>query len=74
LVCRLPAKGYGTTEFDMTPARRDALVAAGRAAAANYFDNPPRPRTDGGFSFAGPPGAAPEGTPADRMAEKMLAE
>ena len=73
-VCRLPAMGYGTTEFDMTPERRDALVAAGRAAAADYFDNPPRPRTDGGFSFAGPPGAAPEGTPADRMAEKMLAE
>lgn len=38
LVCRLPAKGYGTTEFDMSDERREALVAAGRRAAAAYFD------------------------------------
>lgn len=38
LVCRLPAKGYGTTEFDMSDERREALVAAGRRAAATYFD------------------------------------
>ncbi|MEO8369960.1 MAG: patatin-like phospholipase family protein, partial [Candidatus Solibacter sp.] len=31
-VCRLPAKGYGTTEFDMPKAKIDALVEAGRAA------------------------------------------
>ena len=31
-VCRLPAKGYGTTEFDMPEAKIKALVAAGRAA------------------------------------------
>jgi predicted acylesterase/phospholipase RssA len=31
-VCRLPAKGYGTTEFDMPQARLDALVEAGRGA------------------------------------------
>jgi predicted acylesterase/phospholipase RssA len=43
LVVRLPAKGYGTTEFDMTATRRNALVAAGRAAMADYFDNPPVP-------------------------------
>jgi predicted acylesterase/phospholipase RssA len=73
-VCRLPAKGYGTTEFDMTAERRDALVAAGRAAAAQHFDNPPRPQMDGGFSFSGPPGAAPAGTPADRLAAKLLGE
>jgi predicted acylesterase/phospholipase RssA len=73
-VCRLPAKGYGTTEFDMTPERRDALVAAGRAAAANHFDNPPQPQRDGGFSFSGPGGAPATGTPADRMAAKMLGE
>lgn len=73
-VCRLPAKGYGTTEFDMTTARRDALVAAGRAAAASHFDNPPQPQMDGGFSFSGPPGALPGSTPADRMAAKMLQE
>jgi NTE family protein len=62
LVCRLPAKGYGTTEFDMTPQRREALVAAGRAAAAAHFDSPP------GGPFAGPLA----GSPADRMAEKIL--
>ena len=37
-VCRLPAAGYGTAEFDMSPARFDALVRAGRAAARAYFD------------------------------------
>lgn len=29
-VCRLPAKGYGTTEFDMPAAKVDRLVEAGR--------------------------------------------
>jgi hypothetical protein len=38
LVVRLPAKGYGTTEFDMSEERRNALVAAGQQAMANYFD------------------------------------
>jgi NTE family protein len=40
LVVRLPAQGYGTTEFDMSDARRDALVSAGRTAMALYFDTP----------------------------------
>jgi NTE family protein len=31
-ICRLPAKGYGTTEFDMPQERLDALVEAGRNA------------------------------------------
>ena len=40
-VCRLPAKGYGTTEFEMSQQRLDALVEAGRQAMRNYFgDNP----------------------------------
>ena len=38
-VCRLPAKGYGTTEFDMTPARMNALIAAGRKAMKDYLDS-----------------------------------
>lgn len=37
-VCRLPAAGYGTAEFDMSPARFDALVQAGQRAARDYFD------------------------------------
>ncbi len=40
LVVRLPAQGYGTTEFDMSDERRDALVRAGRDALALYFDTP----------------------------------
>ena len=39
LVARLPAAGYGTTEFDMSDDRRDALVEAGRNAMALYLDN-----------------------------------
>lgn len=38
LVVRLPAKGYGTTEFVMSDQRRTALVEAGRAAMTAYFD------------------------------------
>jgi predicted acylesterase/phospholipase RssA len=36
-VCRLPAKGYGTMEFDMSDARRDALIEGGRQALDAYF-------------------------------------
>jgi hypothetical protein len=38
-ICRLPARGYGTTEFDMSDARLQALVSAGRKAMKAYFDN-----------------------------------
>lgn len=38
LVARLPAGGYGTTEFDMTEERRAALLEAGRAAMKRYLD------------------------------------
>jgi NTE family protein len=37
-VVRLPAASYGTTEFDMTEARRQALVAGGRQAMQRYFE------------------------------------
>jgi NTE family protein len=40
LVARLPAQGYGTTEFDMSDERRDALVKIGREAMALYLDTP----------------------------------
>lgn len=39
LVVRLPAKGYGTTEFDMSETRRNSLVAAGRQAMSDYLDS-----------------------------------
>jgi predicted acylesterase/phospholipase RssA len=36
-VCRLPAKGYGTTEFDMPKPKIDALVQAGRDAMTAHL-------------------------------------
>lgn len=36
-VVRLPAGGYGTTQFDMTDAEREALVNAGRAAMRDFL-------------------------------------
>jgi NTE family protein len=36
-VCRLPAKGYGTTEFDMPATKIDALVEAGRKAMREHL-------------------------------------
>jgi predicted acylesterase/phospholipase RssA len=38
-VCRLPAKGYGTLEFDMPRERMELILAAGEAAMHAYFDN-----------------------------------
>ncbi len=40
LVVHLPAKTYDTTEFDMDPLRRDALLKAGYEAAKNYLTTP----------------------------------
>ena len=42
-ICFLPAKGYGTTEFDMSDARLKALVSAGRDAMKRYLDQRPLP-------------------------------
>lgn len=36
-ICRLPAKGYGTTEFDMAPERLEALINAGRNAMRKHL-------------------------------------
>jgi NTE family protein len=38
LVCRLPAKGYGTTEFDIPEPRLKALIDTGEAAMNRYLD------------------------------------
>jgi predicted acylesterase/phospholipase RssA len=37
LICRMPAKGYGTMEFDMTDERKAKLVAAGRQAMEKHL-------------------------------------
>lgn len=36
-VCRLPAQGYGTTEFDMTPQRMQAIIIAGQKTMAAFL-------------------------------------
>ncbi len=38
LICRLPAKGYGTLEFAMDKVRRERLLAASRAAMTAHLD------------------------------------
>jgi NTE family protein len=71
-IARLPAAGYGTTEFDMSVERRDNLVEAGGEAMRRYL-------------AAHPPGAAPRSAMQmpeeavydqmiDRMAERILSE
>lgn len=68
LVVRLPANGYGTTEFDMNDERRAALIEAGRLATQQHL-----------AKF--PPGQASRGveSPAamrqmvDRIATELLA-
>ncbi len=37
-ICRLPAQGYGTTEFDMSDERLQALIKAGQSAMIDFFD------------------------------------
>jgi NTE family protein len=65
LVARLPAQGYGTTEFDMSDERRDALVEAGRIAMALYLDTP-------AGSMSPLKSIADMPTAADRIAAKLL--
>lgn len=69
LVARLPAAGYGTTEFDMSDERREALVRAGREAMALYLDTP------GGLVLPSETKSRPDGraqTAADRIAAGLL--
>ncbi len=47
IVVRLPALGYGTTEFDMSDERRQALVDAGRLVMEAFFDRPRERDLDG---------------------------
>ena len=70
LVVHLPAAGYGTTEFDMSDERREALVDAGRTAMASYLE---------AQAVAAPPSRgvsrAPAGrreSAADRIAASLL--
>ncbi len=72
MVVRLPAKGYGTTEFDMSVAKREALIEAGRETTRRYFEkHPPVARPDGDVSFGIPSTGAATGI-ANRRALKIL--
>jgi NTE family protein len=70
LVARLPAAGYGTTEFDMSDERREALVTAGRNAMSAYFDKQSARRA----GTRGPRAARTKRveTIADRIAARLL--
>jgi predicted acylesterase/phospholipase RssA len=73
-VVRLPAKGFGTIEFGMSDKRRDALVAAGRQATAQYL-NRMKAAAPGGVSFGLVPDEAVEHLPtADKIATRILGE
>jgi predicted acylesterase/phospholipase RssA len=73
-VIRLPAKGFGTIEFGMSDKRRDALVAAGRAATAQYL-NRLAAAAPGGVSFGLVPDEAIQNLPtADKIASRILDE
>jgi predicted acylesterase/phospholipase RssA len=71
-VARMPAKGYGTTEFDMTDDRRNTLVAAGRKAMHDYFayELPAAAIASSVESTTKP--AYRVTASADRLAEKMI--
>ena len=64
IVVHLPARGYGTTEFNMTDQRRELLVSAGQSAMSTFLD-----RTDLGIDQVE---AARMARNADRVAAKIL--
>lgn len=70
LVVHLPAGGYGTTEFDMSDAKRTALVEAGRQAMRAYLDRHPATDVVSRDLIAGPEDRSRE--IADRIATGIL--
>lgn len=70
LVARMPAQGYGTTEFDMTDERRDTLIEAGRKAMEEYFANQQQAGALA-FGIEAEPDPASKNT-ANKLADKML--
>jgi NTE family protein len=72
LVVRLPAKGYGMTEFDMTDERRELLVDAGRQHMKAYFARSAQLASEVSFGLADLEGAADPQQKADKVALKIL--
>jgi predicted acylesterase/phospholipase RssA len=72
LVVRLPAKGFGTIEFGMTDERRNALIAAGRAATVGHFKKAEELKPER-MSFGMKSLDMPEPvSPADKIATRLL--
>ena len=71
-VVHLPAKGYGTIEFGMSEARRDALVAAGRSAAEQYFNRQEQARAEEELSFDELEAPEPSLEAANRIANNIF--
>jgi len=73
LVVRMPARGIGTTEFDMSEARRNALVAAGQQALKDYFiEREKAAATHGSVSFGLEEEIPSPQDSIDRIASKIL--
>jgi predicted acylesterase/phospholipase RssA len=72
LVVHLPAKGYGTTEFDMTDERRALLVTAGRDAMQAYLDRQPAAPEAVSFGLMASEAADPARRAVDKLALKRL--
>jgi predicted acylesterase/phospholipase RssA len=53
-VVRLPAGGYRTTQFNMTDAEREDLIAAGQEAMRAFLARQPRPRATRNAAHADP--------------------
>jgi hypothetical protein len=47
LICRLPAKGIGTMEFDMAPERTEAVMRAGEVAMEAFLAGERMPVMEG---------------------------
>jgi predicted acylesterase/phospholipase RssA len=70
-VVRLPAGGYGTTEFEMSDERRERLVNAGREAMTAYLESAAATETVS-FGVVETREADQAQRAADRLALKML--
>jgi predicted acylesterase/phospholipase RssA len=71
MVVRMPAKGFGTTEFGMSAQRRDSLVEAGSQAMKNYFSAIEH-STQPNISFGMDTEEAVRDAVIDRIATKIL--
>lgn len=72
LVVRLPAKGYGTTEFNMTDERRELLVNAGRTVMRDYLERVAQADFEVSFGIGASETEAQAQRTADKTALKML--